>query len=238
MPAARGIRHGLIVFALSALAACGGQNVREMPATYTVKRGDTLYSIAWRHDLDYRDLARWNRLPADFQIHPGQVLSLRPGSGAPAAVKPAPRTQPAKPKAAKPAPAPKPPVIPPEERVANWMWPLAGNFRVQPQTAIGSPSLVLFGTEGQPVRAAAAGKVVYTGSGMRGFGNLIIVKHSGVFLTAYGHNRDLEVKEGDTVTMGQKLAEMGIGPGQQPALYFEIRVNGRPVDPLPYLPRR
>lgn len=218
-----------LVCSILLLAACGGRNSRPEVSTYTVKRGDTLYSIAWRHDLDYRELARWNRLPADYRIHVGQVLSLRPRSGHTVS------QSRASPKAA-PAPAPVP--IPPEERVAAWVWPTRGSAAIVRATATGSQGLLISGAAGQEVKAAAAGKVVYTGGGLRGFGQLVIVKHSNVFLSAYGHNRALKVKEGDAVNLGQPIAEMGLGPNRQPVLYFEIRLNGRPVDPYRYLPKR
>jgi lipoprotein NlpD len=217
------------------LTGCGTRHSRPvLPATYTVKSGDTLYSIAWRHSLDYRKLARWNRLPADYRIYPGQVLRLYAPAGK---SEPSSRARAAR----VPPPAPKVPVrpstqIPAKQRVASWVWPAGGPGRtVQVSPA---PGLFISGTEGQEIRAAAAGKVVYTGSGLRGFGQLVIIKHTEVFLSAYAHNRALSVKEGDQVKGGQAIGEMGLGPRQEPALYFEIRINGQPVDPLQFLPRR
>ncbi len=203
-----------------------------MPATYTVKTGDTLYSIAWRHNLDYQKLARWNNLPRDFRIYPGQVLRLRPSGGAVA-----PRASPPvrAPPPARPA-APSLDAVPQKDRVAAWQWPVGSDAAAVQSTP--APGLLISGAEGQAVCAAASGKVVYTGSGIRGFGQLVIVKHSEAFLTAYGHNRSALVKEGDEVRAGQPIAEMGLGPHQKPALYFEIRLNGQPVDPLQLLPRR
>ena len=118
------------------------------------------------------------------------------------------------------------------------MWPADGSSNIVRHAPTSSQGLLISGTEGAPVRAAAAGRVVYTGSGLRGFGNLLIIKHSNLFLSAYGHNQSLSVKEGDQVALGQTVASMGLGPGQKPALYFEIRYNGQPVDPLAYLPQR
>lgn len=227
--------HGPLLFAIFAAAAllgavgCGGPYQRSEGQTYTVRKGDTLYSIAWRHGLDYRDLARWNRLPADYRIYPGQVLRLS-GTGA---VHPAPAQA-----RSLAAPASKPPAPPPEDNVTVWVWPADGEIAAVRHAATDSQGLTIAGSEGDAVRATAAGKVVYTGSGLRGFGNLLIIKHSNVFLSAYGHNRALNVKEGDLVTAGQTVAQMGLGPGQKPMLYFEIRYNGRPVDPRWYLPRR
>ena len=105
----------------------------------------------------------------------------------------------------------------------------------QPQGGVG---LAIAGSAGQEVRAAAAGRVVYTGAGLRSYGELVIIKHDEAWLSAYGYNRELFVSEGDTVRAGQRIAAMGLGPGQQPQLYFEIRLNGRPVDPAGQLPPR
>jgi lipoprotein NlpD len=210
--------------------SCAGSSTRDVPPTYTVKPGDTLYAIAWRHNMDYRVLARWNNLAADYRIEPGQVLRLRPPTGSSA-------------RASTPPPArvvtPPPRTSPPIDRsIAAWVWPAEGTSTVARHSPTESQGLLISGSEGAPVRAAAAGRVVYTGSGLRGFGNLVIIKHSNVFLSAYGHNRDLKVKEGDDVTLGQIIASMGLGPGQKPALYFEIRYKGQAVDPLAYLPKR
>ncbi|HEU4531149.1 MAG TPA: peptidoglycan DD-metalloendopeptidase family protein [Steroidobacteraceae bacterium] len=224
--------HIRFAFALLAcvlvLASCGEPYRKPPPPTYTVKAGDTVYSIAWRHHLDYRVLARWNNLPADYRIEIGQVLRLRAPTG----------------KAVRTASTPPPPVArtpsrpPIDPSIAAWMWPADGSSNIVRHAPTSSQGLLISGTEGAPVRAAAAGRVVYTGSGLRGFGNLLIIKHSNLFLSAYGHNQSLSVKEGDQVALGQTVASMGLGPGQKPALYFEIRYNGQPVDPLAYLPQR
>jgi lipoprotein NlpD len=197
------------------------------PQTYVVQPQDTLYSIAWRHDLDYRALARWNGIGSDYRISVGQVLSLRPatppvdtrsGNAAPPAASPPSAVVPAPP--ARPSPS------------GRWMWPTS---------ALGSPrpveggGILLVGLLGQPVRAAGSGRIVYVGSGIRGYGNLIIIKHDEAFLSAYAHTQDIAVREGQEVLRGQVIAQMGIGPHRSPALYFEIRLNGKPVDPLPYL---
>jgi lipoprotein NlpD len=199
-----------------------------------VKPGDTLYAIAWRHNLDYHVLARWNNLPPDFHIEVGQVLRLRPTAAqrAPSSTGPARSANPSRSAAAKPRPLRR------EDAVGSWAWPAEGSADIVRHAATESQGLLISGSEGAPVRAAAAGKVVYTGSGLLGFGNLVIVKHTDIFLSAYGHNRAVKVREGESVAQGQAIAEMGLGPGRKPALYFEIRYEGRPVDPLAYLPRR
>jgi lipoprotein NlpD len=213
------------------LVACS-RDTRQIPATYTVRPGDTLYAIAWRHNLDYHVLARWNNLPADYRIEVGQILYLRP-RGAQSLLPPPAAGKP-------PTPATRPRAVPvrPVEAVAHWVWPAEGPANIVRHPASDSQGLLIAGAEGAPVRAAAQGKVVYTGSGLLGFGNLVIVKHTETFLSAYGHNRELKVKEGDAVIAGQPIAEMGLGPGQKPVLYFEIRYQGEPVDPLAYLPSR
>lgn len=218
---------------LLGLSGCGNPYRKpDAPGQYTVRAGDTVYSIAWRHGLDYRELARWNQLPSDYRIYPGQRLTLQPPAGSRAAA-----SQPQS--RATPTPgSTKPPTPAAEDNVANWLWPTEGAAVAVSHTATGSQGLTIAGREGQVVRAAAPGKVVYLGSGLRGFGQLLIIKHTDVFLSAYGHNRALSVREGDQVAAGQPIAEMGLGPSRKPMLYFEIRYNGRPVDPRLYLPDR
>jgi lipoprotein NlpD len=222
----------LIAVAALFIAGCGGPYRKADTRTYTVHAGDTLYSIAWRNGLDYRDLARWNNLPSDYRIYPGQVLRLTPRGGTRAAKNPDKPAVSAAPRAAKP------PTPPPAENVTAWVWPTEGSSVVVRHAPTGSQGITITGREGQVIKAAAPGRVVYTGSGLRGFGQLVIVKHTNVFLSAYGHNRAVSVKDGDAVTMGQPIAEMGLGPDRTPMVYFEIRYNGKPVDPALYLPQR
>jgi lipoprotein NlpD len=224
----------------------------EAPQTYVVQPQDTLYSIAWRHDLDYRALARWNGIGPDYRISVGQVLSLRPATP-PLETGPAKRTPPpgaaAPPSAAVPPGGAMPPgaavrpgvAAPPGVAMApsaqapasgRWMWPTSV---LQSPHAVAGGGILLQGILGQPVRAACGGRVVYVGSGIRGYGNLIIIKHDENFLSAYAHTREVAVHEGQEVLRGQVMAQMGVGPHQAAALYFEIRLNGKPVDPLPYL---
>jgi len=200
--------------------------------TYVVQPQDTLYSIAWRHDLDYRALARWNGIGPDYRISVGQVLSLRPATP-PVETRPAQRAPPA----GMPPDAAVPPGVamaPPAQAPASarWMWPTSV---LQSPRAVAGGGILLQGVLGQPVRAAGRGRIVYVGSGIRGYGNLIIIKHDESFLSAYAHTQDVAVREGQEVLRGQVIAQMGVGPHRSPALYFEIRLNGKPVDPLPYL---
>ena len=238
------------------------------PAAYVVRAHDTLFSIAWRHHLDYRDLARWNHVGADFRLQVGQVLTLAPPGG-PAAAKgsaptpAAPTTKSATSnsataKSAAPVartvpgtasvPGRRPPVAAavgvgaanrdksPSAPGAGltWQWPTA---HLAPPRAVPGGGILVLGTLGQEVRATATGRVVYVGSGLRGYGNLIIIKHGDTLLSSYAHNREMLVHEGEDVAGGQVIGHMGSGPRQIPALYFEIRVNGKPVDPLRYLPQ-
>jgi lipoprotein NlpD len=218
----------LLLLIAAALAGCGGEPRRPaQPEYYTVRAGDTLYSISTRHGLDYRDVARWNGIGRDYRIHPGQRLRLRPPSGTQAvAASPGPSAPAARPPAAVPPPPP-------------WTWPVTGG-RVagavrQPSGGVG---LRIDGEFGQPVLAAADGRVVYTGSGLRGYGQLVILSHERGWLSAYGHNSSVLVREAEQVRAGQRIATMGNGPSQQPMLYFEIRIDGKPVDPLTQLPAR
>jgi lipoprotein NlpD len=309
---------------------------------YTVKKGDTLYSVALDHGVDYRDLAAWNNIENINRIRVGQQLRLsapgtavasgaapdaglppasagsteirpiavggpvvaRPLEGAAStgatAVSPAPtfatdntaklkhspkggtlpyseenlallRAQaaapmpvvatppaaapvatstpatpaPEKPTVEKPAPAPVPtvPAAAAGDGEVDWAWPASGkvigtfnNDGSAAQEA--SKGIDIAGKIGDPVQAAANGKVVYVGNGLRGYGNLVIVRHSAAFLSAYAHNNRVLVKEGQAVTKGQKIAELGNSDADQPKLHFEVRQQGKPVDPLKFLPSR
>ena len=257
-------RLGAVVLVGLALAGCSTSSVRapigershtvSSPATgvYVVRRGETLFSIAWQRGLDYRAVAAWNGIRSPYTIYPGQRLRLNPPpvtrtakpsapARAPTATTratPAP-AQSATPSArplAKPVPAPQPAAAmgPP-----RWQWPAQGQIlRSFDANVSGKRGISIGGTTGDRVRAAAAGQVVYAGSGLAGYGQLIIVKHNDTYLSAYGHNRTLLVKEGDVVRAGQVIAEMGHSGTNRTQLHFEIRQNGKSVDPLRYLPRR
>jgi lipoprotein NlpD len=208
-----------------------------------VRPQDTLYSIAWRYGLDFHDLARWNHIGPDFRIAIGQRLILAPtgagtvagaGAGAGPGTGTAPRrTIPGAPAAALPrsAPAAGPAPIP---SALPWTWP---TDRTDAPKAVQGGGVLLPGRLGQDIRAATSGRVVYNGTGIRGYGNLIIIKHGENLLSAYAHNRDSLVREGQDVTLGEVIGHMGEGAPQKPVLYFEIRRNGKPVDPLGFLPK-
>lgn len=210
----------------------------ERPDRYQVNKGDTLHSIAWRFGIDYRDLAKWNRIRNPNLIFVGQRLSLkRPPTKSVASNKvlkksPRPPTKKRTTQAKKPSPR----VASAPTRV-TWTWPTKG--RVQAATsASGTKGIEILGQRGQPVLAAARGKVVYSGSGLRGYGRLIIVKHSEEYLSAYAHNERLLVKEGAAVNRGEQIAKMGDSESKHVMLHFEIRRNGKTVAPRKLLPRR
>ena len=215
------------VVAISLLvAACGSRPPWE-PDQHIVRSGETLYSIACRYGKDPAAVARWNRLGNGSLIHPGQVILLAlPAGGAPQASQTRKRRTTPLPKI--PAQAPPP-----------WIWPTNGKINVayggKPGTGTG---VLINGKSGQPIKAAASGRVVYAGSGLIGYGQLIILKHNDTYLSAYGYNASLLVKEGDTIRKGQRIATMGEGPERKARLHFEIRRNGKPVNPRQYLPAR
>jgi lipoprotein NlpD len=192
--------------------------------TYVVQAGDTLYSISFRRGLDYREVARWNGIGTDYRIYVGQKLRLSAPAGGVAVVPPRVES-----KALDEGPASAPP---------HWVWPTDGPTLGSVTQPLGGVGLRIGGTSLAEIRAAGAGKVVYTGSGLRAYGLLVIVKHDDTWLSAYGYNHDLLVQEGETVRAGQTIARMGEGPNGVPMLYFEIRSQGKPVDPLKLLPRR
>lgn len=225
-----------MLIALALLAGCGSNPDR--PATYIVKRGDTLYSIAFRHKLDYKDVARWNRIGRDYVIHPGQTLRLYPPDGKRASASPPRASGRATPPKARPNPsAPRAPVVPAGPPV-KWQWPVNGGTATLTSRPNGGHGLMIVGRPGDEIRAAGSGRVVYTGSGLLGYGQLVIVKHNESYLSAYGHLQSVLTKEGEAVVAGQRIATMGNGPQGTPQLYFEIRINGTPGNPLTLLPQR
>jgi len=280
---------------------------RSSPTEYVIKAGDTLYSIALEHGVDYRDLTRWNGLDDPTKISVGQTLRLTPPEQAAAGAAPAvevgtargsgqvesrpldaasisqqgvgdgsTKTAPkalrlpysstnlamlskeARPPAAQPAStAPKPEVKPevkpeakpeakpaakptvatadPDARGIGFIWPARGQLLAS-FSEPNNKGVDIGGHLGDPVYAAAAGRVMYTGTGIRGYGKLIVIKHENGFNSVYAHNKTILVKEGQAVTRGERIAELGESDADKPALHFEIRKSGKPVDPLKYLP--
>ncbi|PCE27213.1 peptidoglycan DD-metalloendopeptidase family protein [Burkholderia ubonensis] len=218
------------------LAACGSAPVG--PGFYRVERGDTLYKIARENRQSMQNIVRWNQISNPDAIEVGQVLRVAPppgttttssasvGTGSAGRSRPAPSTP--------SAPVQSP--VKPATSIAL-IWPAAGNV-VRTFDGAKSKGIDIANSAGTSVIAAAPGVVVYAGNGLRGYGNLIILKHNADYLTAYAHNRALLVKEGQSVTQGQTIAEMGNTDSDRVALHFELRYGGRSIDPSRYLPAR
>lgn len=216
---------------------------------HIVQQGETLYSLAFNYGRDWRDLASANNIAAPYTIYPGQTIYLADTNTAittssshqTGGVKVTTSQEKVTPPvASKPTKSPVQNTPKPTTAVVGgWTWPAMG-------TVIGTYSLTnnlnkgidIAASEGAPVMAASAGTVVYAGNNLHGYGNLLIIKHNDSFVSAYGHNRTLLVKEGQKVKTGQKIAEMGSTGADRVKLHFEIRLNGKPVDPLRYLPKK
>jgi lipoprotein NlpD len=207
------------------LAACSGNALRWTPDYHTVRSGETLYSIAHSYNLDHRQLAQWNHLGDGSVIRDGQRLRLKPPAGSVSASSS--RNASAKPQSQPTVPAP------------TWRWPTAGSVYLHYGASQKTESGIrIAGNKGQVITAAAAGEVVYAGSGLASYGNLLIIKHNEGWLSAYGFNSVLLVREGQKVGTGQRIAQMGQDTTGRAVLHFEIRRNGQPVDPMRYLPAR
>lgn len=252
----------LLVAAVLAVSGCS-LRATFRPETHVVQRGDTLYGIAWQYGLDWRNLARWNGLESPYTIYPGQRLSLDrygpvPDSGgtrsasagassgtAASASEPAERQtsqsrrQPERQQTASRSPPSAAESAAQSSRAARerrWQWPAAG--QVLRRYSGSRHGIDIGGASGDPVRATGGGKVVYSGSGLKGYGKLVIIKHDERYLSAYGYNSRLLVEQGAEVGAGDQIAEMGVGPEQQAAVHFEIRRDGQPLDPARILPER
>ena len=256
-----------LVASFLALGACGTSKViREGGSggarasapkpgqTVTVRRGDTVYRLAVNNGISPLDLAMWNGIQPPYTIYPGQVLRLYPSAGGTrTASTPARTASTARPPAGgsrpvtdsrgrtvQPTRTPPQPTGPaPATSAVAWRWPADG--QLVSRYVEGDPTrqgIGLAGSAGAPVRAAGDGVVVYSGSGLVGYGELVIIKHDEQWLSAYGHNRSRRVAEGERVRAGQQIAEMGRTGAERDMLHFEIRYNGKPVDPLRYLPPR
>jgi len=213
--------------------------------TYVVKKGDTLYSIALEHGADYREVAAWNRLGDPTKINVGQVLRVTPpeesrvqvgkaklperGEARPLDLPPPQQSQ------AKPQPQPQPAKPAEASAAGEFIWPAKGKVIAgfaEPRRK----GIDIDGKLGDPVIAAAAGRVTYTGAGIPGLGKLVVIKHDNGFITVYAHNRDILVKEQQAVRRGQKIAEVGNTDADRPKLHFQIRKGSAAVDPMRYLP--
>ena len=232
------------------------------PGYYSVKSGDTLIRIGMDNGQSWRDIARWNNIENPNLIETGQVLRVtppeeagvvvRPVSSTNVVTSPAPASAASAPATAANTAAVRPPASaasPPNsstpannlantdsaEETVSFQWPTRGNV-LAGFDEVKNKGIDISGKAGDPVLAAADGKVVYAGSGLRGYGNLVILKHNNTYLTAYAHNQSLLVKEDQAIKRGQKIAEMGNSDADQVKLHFEIRRQGKPVDPAKYLP--
>jgi lipoprotein NlpD len=255
------MRIVLMTIGVCLLAACSQTSTVRGTAVHTVMKSETLYSIAWRYQLNYQDLSRWNSIPSPYTIYPGQRIVLQPprggaakdqeptsllrlpeepqeqkGTGQPVQQPPAPSSTSQSTTANQPKPKTAPAKSSPVPPAGAWLWPTNGKvvkqFDSRQKRSLG---VDIAGGEGQPVRATAGGRVVYSGSGIPSYGRLVIVKHDAVFLSAYAHNSKLLVVEGSEVRAGQLIAEMGRDDDNRQVLHFEIRKNGKPVNPLRYL---
>jgi lipoprotein NlpD len=217
------------------------QNTRQ--ATHVVRRGETLYAIAFRYDKDYRQLATYNHLRSPYALRVGQVIRLqylsRRNKAYYAPVKTAKNTQPIRRPVRRVAPhaSPRPRTQVATGNSVHWIWPAKGRVASNFFPAQGKKGIDIAGKKGDSVYAAAGGVVAYSGSGLSGYGNLIIIKHEGQFLTAYGNNLRNRVTEGQKVKAGQIIAEMGIVGRKFWGVHFEIRKAGQPVNPMSYLQR-
>jgi lipoprotein NlpD len=217
----------------------GAENAGK-PGYYVVKPGDTMIRIGLENGQNWRDVARWNSLENPNLIEVGQVLRVVPPVSESAAVV----TRPVLPGSVAITPPTTATAVRPgsaaptgSDEDIDWLWPAQGTL-VGGFDEAKNKGLDISGKSGDPVVASADGRVVYSGSGLRGYGNLIILKHNNTFLTAYAHNKLLLVKEDQTVKRGQKIAEMGNSDADKVKLHFEIRRQGKPVDPAKYLPAR
>ena len=224
----------------SSVSSAPRTSVAKPGQTAVVRRGDTLYALARIHNITPSDLARWNGISDPNTIYPGQSLRLYPGgSTSTAGTRPSGSTSTSTPAATRPPVTAPAPVAAPINSGISWRWPadgaVVGRYVAGEATKQG---VDIAGTSGQAVRAAGPGVVVYSGAGLVGYGELIIIKHNEQWLSAYGHNRKRLVNEGQNVKAGEQIAEMGRTGAARDMLHFEIRYNGKPVDPLIYLPAK
>lgn len=238
--------HAAALTLCATLVACAGPNYGPVPAGhYRVQNGDTLYSIARANNASVGDMVRWNNLSDADKIDAGQVLRVVPPPGSTVAPPPPPppaNASAARPRPpAKPAPRPSTPSAPAPTCAGGGniatTWPAAGPL-LAGYNGSSNKGIDIGGKRGDPVWAAADGKVVYNGNGLRGYGNLVMVQHAGGYLSAYAHNSRNLVKEGATVRKGQQIAEMGDSDSRDVKLHFELRRQGAPCNPMSFLPKR
>lgn len=238
---------------LTSLSGCAGfvsveqkfNPVNENRNIHTVQKSETLFALAWRYGWDYKALASANNIAYPYTIYPGQKILIRHSPFASSKAKTGGSKTLTKSKSAKnnqgPSAfknSPQAPKAVPVKTNHGWVWPAKGKVIAKFSTkAPTNKGIDISGSLGESVFAAAAGSVVYAGSGLLGYGNLVIIKHDDQFLSAYAHNKELLVKENQEVKAGQTIAEIGSSGTDKVKLHFEIRHKGKPVDPLKYLPR-
>ncbi|AZY50802.1 LysM peptidoglycan-binding domain-containing M23 family metallopeptidase [Bordetella avium] len=212
---------------LAVLAGCASSSVS--PGFHRVESGETLSAIARRYNQSVPDLVRWNKLNSANRIEKGQLLRVQPPGGTSGTVASKPRSSAASPPPSAPRGAPVTGI--------TLIWPAEGKL-TRTYNGTSSNGLTIANASGTPVLAAAAGTVAYASHGLRGYGNLVILRHGNNFITIYAHNRKLLVKQGQSVKQGQQIAEMGNSDASSNQLYFELRRDGKPVNPTGVLPRR
>ena len=213
--------------------------IKKAVTHHRVKTGETLYSIAFQYGRDPRDVASWNRIRRPYTIYPKQKLRIIPINSdrkkQKQVAKVIPRARPGRTK----SPQVKSKIRYTSNAKLTWKWPTTG--KVISTFSLRDPGrrgIDIVGRKGQPVRAAASGWVVYSGNGLRGYGNLIIIKHNETYFSAYAHTENVVVKEKEKVKLGQRIADMGNTSSDKTKLHFEIRRNGKPINPLRSLPKR
>lgn len=224
----------LIGLFMGALAGCAGVLSFKTPVSGTrpryvvVSPDQSLTAIAWTYGLRYRQLARWNHIPPPYRLHPGQRLRLYP---------PGANTSAQSTSFAQVASHPSTETFGlNQSHHLNWIWPAKGAMvRSFGKSGYGAKGILIKGQLGEPIRASAGGTVVYAGGALKQYGLLVIVKHNNTWLSAYGRNQKLLVHQGEHVQSGQRIATMGRLPDGVPGVYFEIRKNGNPINPLPFL---
>jgi len=217
----------------------GDRGAAVAPAYHVVSRGETLYSIAWQYGLDYRIVAKWNGIGPPYTIYPGQRIYFEPASARRVRAASAARGADTSASSSSSRPRHTRSRQTSGDQRLGWQWPTQGRL-ISTFSArdAGKRGVDIEGKLGQPIYAAAPGTVVYSGSGLLGYGKLIIIKHNDTYLSAYAHNSDLLVKEDEEVKTGEHIADMGDSGADRVMLHFEIRRDGKPVDPLDYLPKR
>lgn len=236
----------ILVLVILTLAGCGGHRStapvtdRSGKSTYsgekwvTVRKGDTLFSISFAYGRSHLTVAKLNNIKSPYTIYPGQRIKVR---GKPVAKKSSSKRKKTTSSRKKTKKYSKKTTW--KKSSVKWAWPVSGKIiRAYSANAPRKKGIGITGKQGQTIKAAGAGKVVYSGNGLLGYGNLIIIKHNEAYLSAYAHSLKVYVKEGQTVKRGQKVASMGKNENGTPMLHFEIRRYGKPVNPVSYLPRR